>query len=70
VRLAVQRGLIVVDRARRLPGRGAYLCPDRKCAELAMKRRALPRRLRVPAEAAEGLEARLRVEQEPPVWEN
>jgi predicted RNA-binding protein YlxR (DUF448 family) len=70
VRLAVQRGLIVVDRARRLPGRGAYLCPDQKCAELAMKRRSLPRRLRVPAEAAEGLEARLRVEQEPPVCEN
>jgi len=66
----MQDGAIVVDHARRLPGRGAYLCRDRKCAEQALKRRSLPRRLRVPAEAAVGLEERLRVEQEPPVWEN
>jgi hypothetical protein len=65
VRLVVSDDGIAVDRSRRLPGRGAYLCPDRRCLRQALKRRALPRRLR-----AVGLEERLDLEDEPGVWES
>nr|WP_084136343.1 YlxR family protein [Cellulomonas bogoriensis] len=37
----------VVDPGRRLPGRGAWLHHDLQCLELAERRRALPRALRV-----------------------
>ena len=37
---------VVVDTARRLPGRGAWLHPDPKCLELAERRRAFARALR------------------------
>jgi len=70
VRLAVAGDAIVADRDRRLPGRGAYVCPDRSCLRQALTRGALPRRLRVPATAATGLEGRLGLEGEPGVWEN
>ncbi|MDT0166296.1 YlxR family protein [Actinotalea sp. AC32] len=39
--------LAVVDPGRSLPGRGAWLHPDLQCLELAERRRALPRALRV-----------------------
>ena len=39
--------VLVVDTARSLPGRGAWLHPDRQCLELAERRRAFPRSLRV-----------------------
>jgi predicted RNA-binding protein YlxR (DUF448 family) len=35
------------DPDRRLPGRGAYLHPSLKCLDLAERRRALPRALRL-----------------------
>ncbi len=35
------------DPAGRMPGRGAYLCPDRACFETARKRHALDRALRI-----------------------
>jgi predicted RNA-binding protein YlxR (DUF448 family) len=42
-------GVIVeADRRALRPGRGAYLHPDRACLDLALRRRALPRALRVP----------------------
>lgn len=59
VRLAVERGAIVADPGRRLPGRGAYLHPDPACLAVALKRRALPRALRVVADPDQGLEAAL-----------
>ena len=31
------------DRARRMPGRGVYLCPSRACMEQAVERRAFGR---------------------------
>lgn len=40
---------LVVDVARRMPGRGAWLHPDLHCLELAVKRRAFGRALRVAA---------------------
>jgi predicted RNA-binding protein YlxR (DUF448 family) len=39
---------VVPDPRRRSPGRGAWLHPDRRCAELAQRRRAFNRALRVP----------------------
>ncbi|WP_308161058.1 YlxR family protein [Cellulomonas sp. GbtcB1] len=38
---------VVVDVRRALPGRGAWLHPDPHCLELAERRRAFPRALRV-----------------------
>ncbi|MFL5883491.1 MAG: YlxR family protein [Thermoleophilaceae bacterium] len=34
------------DEAKRLPGRGAYLCPDLDCARKAVQRRSFQRTLR------------------------
>ena len=48
VRVVAVRGACVPDPAARLPGRGAYLHPDPACLDLAERRRALPRALRVP----------------------
>ncbi|WP_374929737.1 YlxR family protein [Kytococcus sedentarius] len=39
---------VVLDPARRLPGRGAHLHPDAACVERAVQRRAIPRALRLP----------------------
>ncbi len=39
---------LVVDTGRRMPGRGAWLHPDPHCLELAERRRAFGRALRVP----------------------
>jgi predicted RNA-binding protein YlxR (DUF448 family) len=48
VRLAARPGGgLAVDVAGRLPGRGAYVCPDRGCLDLALRRRRLERSLRV-----------------------
>ena len=41
-------GDIVPDPQARLPGRGAYLHPSQECLELAQRRKALPRALRLP----------------------
>jgi predicted RNA-binding protein YlxR (DUF448 family) len=60
----------VPDPTRRLPGRGAYLCRDRSCLDKALRRGALHRKLRVGAEAADGLEERVDLEGGPGVWEN
>jgi predicted RNA-binding protein YlxR (DUF448 family) len=40
-------GGLAIDVAGRRPGRGAYLCPERRCLESALKRRRLERSLRV-----------------------
>ena len=51
LRVVVTRGgsqepALVVDTARSMPGRGAWLHPDRRCLELAERRRAFGRSLR------------------------
>jgi predicted RNA-binding protein YlxR (DUF448 family) len=48
VRVVAVGGACVPDPAARLPGRGAWLHPDPDCLDLAERRRALPRALRVP----------------------
>ena len=49
VRVVVVEGVLVPDPRARIAGRGAWLHPDPACLDLAVKRRALPRALRVPA---------------------
>ena len=47
---------VVPDPAGRAPGRGAHLHPTAECLELALRRRAFPRALRVPGRLAEAVE--------------
>jgi predicted RNA-binding protein YlxR (DUF448 family) len=47
LRVVAADGVLVVDPNRRLPGRGASVHPDLACVELAEKRRAFVRALRV-----------------------
>jgi uncharacterized protein len=48
VRLAVVQDAVVVDRAGRLPGRGAYVHPRAACVSAALDQQALPRAFRRP----------------------
>ncbi|MGB8651983.1 MAG: YlxR family protein [Mycobacteriales bacterium] len=48
LRVVVADGVLTVDPARRLPGRGASVHPDLACVDLADRRRAFARALRVP----------------------
>jgi predicted RNA-binding protein YlxR (DUF448 family) len=48
LRVVVVGGVLTVDPAGRLPGRGASVHPDPACLDLADRRRAFPRALRVP----------------------
>ncbi len=47
LRVVAVEDQLVLDTARRLPGRGAHLHPDLRCLDLAEKRRAFPRALRL-----------------------
>ena len=47
LRVVVVEGVLTVDPARRLPGRGASVHPDPRCVDLAERRRAFPRALRL-----------------------
>jgi predicted RNA-binding protein YlxR (DUF448 family) len=47
LRVVVIDGVLTVDPAGRLPGRGASVHPDPACVDLADRRRAFPRALRV-----------------------
>jgi uncharacterized protein len=48
LRVVARDGAVVPDPARRLPGRGAHLHPVVDCLDLAERRKAFPRALRVP----------------------
>lgn len=39
VRLAARGTRVMVDRHARVPGRGAYLCPDSRCLDQALRHR-------------------------------
>jgi uncharacterized protein len=54
LRVVAVDGEIVVDARSRRPGRGAYLHPSKDCLELARRRRAIPRALRVTGPLADG----------------
>ena len=47
LRVVAADGVLAVDLAGRLPGRGAHVHPDLGCVDLAEKRRAFARALRV-----------------------
>ena len=47
LRVVAVEDRLVPDLARRLPGRGASVHPDPRCLDLAEKRRAFPRALRL-----------------------
>ena len=49
LRVVARDGAVVPDPRHREPGRGAHLHPVAACLDLAEKRRAFPRALRVPA---------------------
>lgn len=51
-------GTVELDTGGKMPGRGAYVCPDENCLDQAVKRKALDRALRVPVD--EVVLARLR----------
>lgn len=62
LRVVAGEGECVPDPRGTLPGRGAYLHPDPNCLDLAVRRRAFPRALRVqgvlePGELREYVEA-------------
>jgi predicted RNA-binding protein YlxR (DUF448 family) len=48
LRVVVVEGACVPDQRGWLPGRGAHLHPDPVCLDLAERRRAFPRALKVP----------------------
>ena len=48
LRVVAVEGVLVPDPRGRRPGRGAHLHPDPACVDLAERRRAFPRALRVP----------------------
>ncbi len=48
LRVVAGAGAVLPDPSRRLPGRGAHVHPVAACLDLAEKRRAFPRALRVP----------------------
>ena len=54
LRVVARGGEIVPDPQARLPGRGAYLHLSQKCFELAGRRRAFARALRLPGPLATG----------------
>lgn len=56
-------GTVDIDTGGKMPGRGAYVCPDAKCLDEAVKRKALDRALQVPVgpEVLERLRERLSV---------
>lgn len=48
VRIVVENGALMVDKGGKLPGRGAYLCPETACiSSLRKKKRRLSYSLRV-----------------------
>jgi predicted RNA-binding protein YlxR (DUF448 family) len=47
LRVVAVNGVLVVDPRGRLPGRGAHVHPDPACVDLAERRKAFPRALRL-----------------------
>ena len=54
-------GVISLDFKGKMPGRGAYVCPDEECLKKARKSRALERAFEtaIPAEVYDAMEAEL-----------
>lgn len=56
VRVAVAAGRVVLDYREKLPGRGAYVCPEQECIRRAFARDALSKAMRMKVQAPEGRE--------------
>jgi uncharacterized protein len=70
VRVAAPNGRAVLDRGRRLGGRGAYLCPNAECAVRAARKGSLTRRMRRSLTDVETLAERLEVESTRTAWKD
>jgi predicted RNA-binding protein YlxR (DUF448 family) len=70
VRITAASGTAEIDRARRMGGRGVYLCPDLACARTAVRKGAVSRRLRQPVAGAERLVELMEVERESGAWKD
>jgi predicted RNA-binding protein YlxR (DUF448 family) len=70
VRLVAPDGRVVVDRERRLGGRGVYVCPEAACAERARRKGGLGRRFRASVEVPGDLAAQVTVEAATAAWKN
>ncbi|RCK70495.1 YlxR family protein [Desertihabitans brevis] len=74
IRLVARPGTVevLVDRRRSLPGRGAYVHPDPACTELAVRRRAIGRALRLegvdPTQVSDLLASLTDPQQASPTW--
>ncbi|MCS7273182.1 MAG: YlxR family protein [Fimbriimonadales bacterium] len=55
---------VAFDPSQRLPGRGAYLCPNAECFRLARKRKSLERALNAPIPEAVLQAAQAQLERE------
>jgi predicted RNA-binding protein YlxR (DUF448 family) len=55
VRFTVRGERVVMDPLGRMPGRGAYVCPEPACLRAALKKERLARALRVGPAATAGL---------------
>lgn len=63
-----EAGRVAVDDSGKQPGRGAYICANKECLKVAVKKRALARALRLTNGAGASLESvyedlRLRIKQ-------
>lgn len=52
MRFALEGDQVTLDTERRMPGRGAWLHPDRECFDTALRRRAFARAFRRAVETA------------------
>jgi predicted RNA-binding protein YlxR (DUF448 family) len=62
VRIAIKDRVLMIDEAKSMPGRGAYLCPRPECAALLLKKKGrLSHALRIalPPDMEKGFVTRL-----------
>jgi len=52
LRIVLHDGVLCIDESGRMAGRAAYLCRDRRCLQIAAKKRAMQRSLGVSIAAA------------------
>ncbi len=53
IRLAKEDGAVLVDKLNKKPGRGAYICKNEECINLARKKKAISAKFRM--QVADGI---------------